>query len=310
MGYAEKKFKIQVPAKNKGGDGDNTYRSLRNRRFKKYDPGSCFITKSSGKTETFSKGKLKRSLLRTGLSQKTCSQIVDQIAGEVRNGEKTSEIYRKALSLVKQKSPLASVRYSLKKSLLELGPEGHYFEDFVAKYFERIGFKVSVCKTLQGKYIRHEVDCIAEKGQDKYYSECKFHNRAGTKNDIKIALYVKARWDDLKDGPEGKNLKGYYLFSNTAFTIDSLTYAQGTGLKLMGVNAPSEKSFLDTIKEMKLYPLTSLRNLSKSQKHHLLSKKLILADELTVEVLFKAGIEEAKVFRIMEEVKAIKRMQT
>lgn len=266
-----------------------------------------YVVKANGSTETFSKNKLTRSLARTGLPRKACENIADKVSAEICDGDKTRNIYRKAFNLIKEKSPLATTRYSLKKALFELGPEGHYFEDYVGRYFERLGHKTEVCRTLQGKFVKHEIDCIASKNDGRYFSECKFHNRSGTKNDVKISLYVKARWDDLKTGPEGANLKGYYIFSNTAFTVDAIQYANGTGLRLMGVNSPNEKSFLEEIKLMKLYPVTSLRNLSKNQKKILLQKKIILADEITSELLFKLGIENAQTNRIMEEVKILQK---
>lgn len=267
---------------------------------------SKFVIKANGKAETFSTSKLTRSLARTGLPIKACERIANQISGEVRDGEKTGHIYKKALTLLKQQSPLAGIRYSLKKSLFELGPEGHYFEDYVERYFRRRGFESSVCQILPGKFVKHEVDCIAVKNNERYFSECKFHNHSGTKNDVKISLYVKARWDDLKQGPEGKNLKGYFIFSNTAFTSDAILYANGTGLKLMGVNAPEQKSFLEEIKEMRLYPITSLRSLNRHQKKILLQMKIIVADEVTLDLLFKSGFDKDQISKIMDEVKLLK----
>lgn len=297
------------------GPGNGRYRDHSDRTFanppaERDRSRARFIIKSNGQTETFSKEKLKRSLLRTGINRKVCTKIADQVSDEIRNGEKTKNIYHKAFSLLKESSSLASVHYSLKKSLLELGPEGHFFENFVSKYFEKAGFQTQVCKTLQGKFVSHEVDCIAIKNKQKFYSECKFHNHAGAKNDIKIALYVKARWDDLKDGPQGSDLSGFYIFSNTAFSGDSITYANGTGLKLMGVNAPFEKSFLDIIKEMKLYPLTSITGLPKIHKNILLSKKFILASELSEDILYKAGLEQSRVNKILEEIKIMHGIQS
>lgn len=276
--------------------------------MKKYQKAR-FVTKANGRKEPFSKIKLTRSLSRTGLPMKTCQDIADKVAGEIQDGDKTGQIYKKAFNLLKEKSSLATVRYSLKKALFELGPEGHFFEDYVARYFERKGYATKVCQTLQGKYVRHEVDCISSLKNDQYFSECKFHNRSGTKNDVKITLYVKARWDDLRTGPEGKNLKGYFVFSNTAFTSDAILYAKGTGLGLMGVNSPPDKSFLEEIRELKLYPVTSLRNLTKAQKHLLLQKKIIIADEIKPDMLFKLGFEEAQTNRILDEIQLLKRSQ-
>lgn len=214
------------------------------------------------------------------------------------------DIFKSALKHVRNTSPLATVHYSLKRSLFALGPEGHNFEAFVARYFEARGFRTETCKNLKGKHVRHEVDVIASDGTNRFYIECKFHNHAGIKNDVKIALYVKARWDDLKEGPEGKNLTGYYVASNTAFTLDALTYSKGTGLRLLGLNAPEGSSFLEEIKVLRLYPITSLSSLGKGQKRHLLSKGIILAQDLKgkEDLLRSFGFRSSLIDRLGEEI--------
>jgi hypothetical protein len=266
------------------------------------------ITKSHGGQETFSRKKLFRSLQRSGLSNKQCEFIADKVYHEVGEGSRTKDIFNKTFRLVKKTSPVAAVHYSLKRSIFELGPTGHYFELFVARYFEKKGFSVKTCKTLKGLLVNHEVDVIAEKDGKKYFVECKFHNRTGIKNDIKIVLYVKSRWDDLKQGPDGKNLTGFYLATNTAFSSDAITYAKGTGLRLMGVNAPPEKSFLEEVKEGHLYPVTSLIGLSKIRKITLLEKNIVLATDLAdhIKLLFDMGMKELEIDQLLQEVERLK----
>lgn len=263
------------------------------------------IRKSSGQFETFSREKLRHSLLRTGLNSSQCEEIANRVSEEVSNGTKTSDIYKKTLNLVKQSSSLAAIHYSLKRSIFELGPAGHNFELFVSKYFEELDFRTQVSKIIQGKFVKHEIDVIAQKSQEKYFIECKFHNRYGIKNDIKTALYVKARWDDSKEGPEGKDLIGFYLASNTSFSLDALTYAEGVGLKLLGVNAPQESPFIEQIKRMKLYPITSLRRINKHLKNELLKNKVILAKEIpaNLHILLKFGLTEEGIEDILNQIK-------
>lgn len=238
------------------------------------------ILKASGRPEVFSKKKLYRSLERTGLPPKECELIAKKVSSEVGEGSPTKDIYNKTYKLVRETSHLATVHYSLKKSLFELGPEGHHFEIFVSKYFETIGFSTETCRTLQGKFVKHEVDVIATKNGEEHFCECKFHNHSGTKNDVKVTLYVKSRWDDLKEGPDGKRLKTFYIASNTSFSVDAISYAQGTGLKLLGVNMPEGESFLDKIKKLKLYPVTSLRRIPKFILKELLLRKIVVANEV------------------------------
>lgn len=270
--------------------------------------GTIRIYKANGDVETYSRAKLYNSLKRTGLSNREASLITNKVGNEVCEGCKTRDIYHKTLKLVKERSSVAAVNYSLKRSLFDLGPTGYHFEQFVGRYFEELGFEIETCLTLQGRWVKHEVDVVAKKNGKRYFAECKFHNRKGIKNDIKTALYVKARWDDLREGPEGQNLHGFYLTSNTAFTLDAVTYAEGCGLKLLGVNAPVHESFLDQIKRLHLYPVTSLRRLNKHQKRILLDQKILVAIDLPqhLNALLKLGLTDQEIESILAEIELLK----
>lgn len=262
------------------------------------------VKKSNGNFEKFSPIKLNRSLQFAGLSKYRAAKIVEAVKKDISDGDSTKDIFKRAYNLVRKESPIAAVHYSLKKSLLGLGPAGFVFEEFVSKIFQEFGFEVQVGSTFKGKWVRHEVDVIATKDNKRYFVECKFHNSMGRKNDIKVALYVKARWDDLNEGPEGKKLDGYYLASNTAFSLDALTYGEGTGLRLLGVNAPTGKSFMNMIEDKKLYPITSLSRLKKTDKVKLLKKGVILCKELlnNRQVLEKLGLEACQIDLIFADI--------
>ena len=262
------------------------------------------IKKSSGNIEAFSEKKLQRSIMRSGLSPVFSKKISKKIAQEIHPGSTTKEIYKKTISLIKKKSSVAATHYSLKRSLIELGPTGYEFEKLIAKYFEAIGYKTQTGIVVEGKFVTHEVDVIATKGQSSLFTECKFHNNGGRKNDIKIALYVKARWDDLSSGPNGSTIKGYYLASNTAFTKDAITYSNGVGLNLLGVNAPQEESLLDKIKIYKLYPITSLVRIKKHYIQLLLKKKIILCSELIKQrtLLIKLGMPKEEIQQLFWDI--------
>jgi len=161
-----------------------------------------------------------------------------------------------------------------------------------------------VSKTFQGRFVRYDVDVVASLNGKRFFVECKFHYGPGIKNDVKVALYVKARWDDLKDGPEGKNLHGFYLASNTAFTKDALAYANGSKLELLGVNAPDGNPFLVEIKRLRLYPITSLRSLNKFSKIELLSRGIMAAQDLHYhkQILQRIGLSEEKIIQVLREV--------
>lgn len=265
------------------------------------------IIKSSGDLELFSASKLERSLKRTGLGPKECRQIAKEVKDSVVSGTSTREIYKHTFKLLKKRSTVAATHYSLKKAILELGPTGYEFEYFASKYFENLGFKTYVGIILQGEFVRHEVDIVGSRTNYQIYAECKFHNNIGHSNDIKIPLYVKARWDDLKNGPDGKYLREFYLISNTTFSKDAILYAEGVGLKLLGVNAPVDESFLDKIKKHKLFPITSLKRLKKIYCQELLSKKIILCKELLKEesFLLRMGMSQDEVHSLFNDINKI-----
>ncbi len=262
------------------------------------------IIKSSGLPEKFSPIKLHNSLKHCGLSNDRSKFIVNEVTRHVKAGTSTKDIYRKAFKLVHQESPFAAIQYSLKRAIIDLGPSGYAFEQFVARYFREIGYTTEVGVVLKGKYVNHEVDIVATTPSEKIYVECKFHNLIGKKNDIKIALYVKARWDDLRDGPAGRNLKSFYLVSNTSFTKDVLQYAEGVGLKLLGLNAPTQESFIDQIRRYNLYPITSLKRLKKHIKDELIKRDILTCKELLHEenILIKLGLKESEIELIFKDI--------
>jgi hypothetical protein len=262
------------------------------------------IKKSSGVEEHFNRLKLERSIARTGLRKKTCKDISATIEKNIQDCSTTKDIYKKTFKLIKKHSTIAAAHYSLKKSLQGLGPTGYEFEAFVAKYFESIGYKTKVSIVLQGEFVSHEVDVYALKNDFITCVECKFHNNNWRKNDIKTTLYVKARWDDLKNGPEGKDLKEFFIASNTSFTKDAIKFANGVGLKLLGVNAPESESFLDKIEMHKLYPITSLSRLKKNIIKELLGKNIILCSELLNEqkTLKTLGLSNEEISHIFSDI--------
>lgn len=266
-----------------------------------------WVSKADGREEAFSKTKLFNSLRYTGLPRTHCRNIVAEIEHGLPSGTSTKEIYGRAKRLVEKESRRASAHYSLKRALFDLGPAGHNFEAFVARYFEAKGFETRTCLTVPGRLVQHEIDVEAYKTGKMYYVECKFHNRAGLKNDIKVALYVKARWDDLRQATGGKRLSGFYFVTNTSFTSDAITYANGSGLKLLGVNMPEKKSFFQEIHELGLYPVTSLKRLTKLHKSLLLANDIILAKDIlsSAKAPYLLNLSESEYQSLIDEVKLL-----
>ncbi len=268
-----------------------------------------FIVKRSGEREPFSETKLRRSLEKALASPAMIDEIVRHIRGELEEGMTTSEIYRHAFSLLKQHHAPLAARYSLKQAILDLGPEGHFFERFVGELVKSKGFAVEVGKVVEGFCVPHEVDVVGEKSDYHIMVECKFHNSLGVKSDVKVALYVQARFEDIerrwKAQPgHGQKFHEAWLVTNTKLTSDAIRYAACVGMKAVGWSYPDSDSLQSLTERSGLHPLTCLTSLNNSQKRRLLNQGAILCKDLLgrTNLLGSAGVSQKDISRTTKEI--------
>ncbi len=155
------------------------------------------ITKASGESVPFSENKLRHSLQRSGATDSQIDFVVDQVNDLLYEGIPTGKIYRKAYEMLRKRSRSKAARYKLKKAIMELGPSGYPFEQFVGAIFEQQGFRSEVGVMVAGKCVAHEIDVLAHKNSKLILVECKFHNRPGVKCDVKVPLYIHSRFRDV-----------------------------------------------------------------------------------------------------------------
>ena len=260
----------------------------------------------------FDESKLRQSLSRTGAS----TEVVENVLGEVRAGLKddmsTREIYIHAFDLLEKEYKPAAVRYSLRNAIGELGPTGFPFEQLIAAIFQAKGFETKTDFVAQGECVEHEIDIVAWNKEKLIMCEAKFHNEFGLKSDIKVALYVKARWDDLDEkefdgfGPRRKLDEGW-LITNTKFSEQAIKFAKCRNMKLVGWNYPENGSLQDLIEETGLHPITSLRSLSSHEKKSLMEAGVIHIRQAleNQDILKQVGIPDDKIAKIVEEINSI-----
>ena len=235
---------------------------------------TILIKKADGSTELFEKLKLETSLKRAGASKPITQEIVKKITVELVNGMTTKEIYQQAFTLLKdkEKHPVAA-KYSLKKAVFDLGPSGFPFEDFIAEIYKAMGYETSTDIILKGKCAEHEVDLLAVKKGKKYGAEIKFHNSQAIKTDLKVALYVYARFDDVI---KNNGVDEGALITNTKFTKNAITYGECVGLKMISWNYPNKDNLYSLIEETGLHPITCLTTISEREKKRLIENKIVL----------------------------------
>ncbi|MFH0845903.1 MAG: ATP cone domain-containing protein [Patescibacteria group bacterium] len=270
-----------------------------------------YIIKANGEKELFDVSKLENSLRRAGADLKTINIIADEISENLEQNMTTAEIYRKAFELLNQTESVHAIRYSVKKAVMDLGPNGFSFEDFVGAMFREMGYAVLLRQLVRGLCVEHEVDFIAKNNEKFLMGEVKFHNEQGIKSDLKVVLYVKERFDDIQKGEFfrniDKNLKfEKWLITNTKFTSQAIQYAEcSREIQLMSWNYPMNNSLFNLIDRAKLYPITCLNSLSSHEKQLFLNKNIVLCREIKrggVRLFNLVGIKKEKQEEILNEI--------
>ena len=267
-------------------------------------PQSMLITKADGEQEPYDAVKLEHSLERAGASSTVRARIAARIARELKPGMRTEDIYRHAFNILRHEdlTPVAA-RYSIKRAVFALGPSGFPFEQFIAEVLRAHGWKTRTGVALTGRCAPHEVDVLAEKDGTRVGIEAKFHNDAGGTTDIKDALYVKARYDDLRETHDASSrVDEGWLMTNTRFTRNAIRYAQCSNLKLIGWDYPRTGNLLDMVEKARVHPLTCLTTLSEGEKRRLLENKIVLCKHVSApHVLEEFGVKPARIPQVLEE---------
>ncbi len=243
------------------------------------------IIKADGSSEIFDPERLNISLKKSGAGEHTAKQITETITNSVAPGTSSKEIYTRAFSLLRKEARPIAARYALRRALLELGPTGHPFEDFISHLYRKEGWQVETRKILRGKCVSHEVDFYAQHPEQGVYlaAELKYHNDPAYKTDLKVALYVKSRFEDIfsRDISErARQIDRGILVTNTKFTSEAIAYAECAGVELLGWGYPADNNLFMRMSSAKVYPITALTILSRSEKRLLIEQGVIAVDEI------------------------------
>lgn len=283
-----------------------------------------YIIKATGEREEFNPQKLLNSLERAGASPELANNIVEQIEKELKENATTKDIYHHAFEILKKENgPEVTARYSLRNAIMDLGPSGFPFEQFVAEIFRAKGFETTTDFVTKGQCAEHEIDIVAWNEEKLIFVEAKFHNEFGVKSDLKVALYVKARWDDLiktsfSFGPTSPMLRGInkernldegWLITNTKFSESAIRYAKCQNMKLVGWNYPEKGNLQDLIEETHLHPITCLTSINPSDEKLLMEAGIVLCKQArdNPDIVAQTGLSKEKIDKMLAEINLIQK---
>ncbi len=271
----------------------------------------AYIIKSDGVTEPFDRTKLEKSLRKLGTKPETAELIVSEVEAGLKDGHTTHEIYKQAFDLLRKHQAPVAIRYSLKRVISELGPSGFPFEKLICEVFKARGYEAVTDQIVMGRCVPHEMDIVAWNPEELIMVEAKFHSDSSAKSDLKVALYIKARFDDLQSGTfhyggqERKMTKGM-IVTNTKFSTVAVQYGECAGLNMVGWNYPKNKNLHHWIEEMNLVPITALPALAEKDIQLLLANNIIISKQLMNTAMLKSlGFSDEKITEIINEVNGL-----
>lgn len=242
---------------------------------------SITVVKINGEKEPFSEQKIRASAKRVGVPKSMLDDLIDEINSKLYDGISTKEIFEIIKSYLNRKdSGGLAAKFNLKQGLAQLGPSGYPFEKFVAHILHELSYSTKTNQMLAGRCVRHEVDVVAVKDGVTNLIETKFHSKQGIKSDVKVTLYIKARYDDIASNWQDSNEVKPWVITNARFTTEAIAYGECVGLQLTSWDYPQGTALRDLIEESKLHPVTVLESISDAQKKVLLEGGIVTCQQI------------------------------
>ena len=233
------------------------------------------VTKQNGEVEAFDERKLERGLKRAGASREVIEQVKRAVRKEIYDGISTREIFAVAFREFRKTEPVTANRYNIKDALMRLGSSGFPFEMFIERILTLQGYRCVRDEMMQGKIITHEIDVDAVKGTERLMVECKHRSKPWISTHIQTALYVYARFLDVKAA-----FTRPMLVTNTKFSPQVIEYAKGVGMRLMGWHFPKEDSLERNIDVFNAYPVTLLPSMTDEMLEICLRKGYVMLSDI------------------------------
>jgi len=262
------------------------------------------VKKSSGDIVDFSTEKLELSLFRAGASPELIEHIIQKIKHDYVEGITTANIHNKAFHMLRNASYEYAAKYKMKQAILELGTSGYPFEAYISFLLQYQGLTTQVGLIMEGDCVKHEVDVYARNEEKEIIVECKHHRTYSYKSDIKVALYVHARSNDIisnlkKAAPDKKYRT--WLVTNTRFSKDAIAYGKCHDMYLLAWDYPKNGNLPDRIRLSGLYPISCLCSLTKKEKQSLLDKEVVLCRQILEKPGLLNEINNRKQSKVLKE---------
>lgn len=248
------------------------------------------VIKFDGREQKFDKEKIIRTCIRMRASPEIAKKVADKIEQRIYDGITTKKIMQMIFSYIRKERPEFKHVTDLRSAISALRPKPD-FELFIARLLKAHGYKVKTNKIINGKCIDHEIDVIAEKGDEILYVEVKHHYKAHTYTGLGYFLESNSTFEDLVDGYKSGatdiKFTNVMIISNTKLSAHAKRYADCRGITYIGWKAPEHHGLESMIEEKKLYPITMIRGINRDEEARLGDAGIV-----TLEQIIKTSADE------------------
>lgn len=273
---------------------------------------TILVTKADGTKQPFQREKIINTCLRMHASREAAESIADKIESRVYDGIPTKKILQMIFSYLKKYRPAIRHQIDLRKAISLLRPSPD-FERFVQMLLGEHGYTVTRNRIIRGKCVEHEIDAIAQKGDETYLVEIKHHSNHHTYTGLDVPRIARATLEDLTEGLNlglnSINFSKALIVCNTKFSEHAARYAECRGIDHIGWKAPPEHGLERMIEERGLHPITLLRGLDKGSREKLADNGILLLKQLIThdadELSEKTKISKDQLIDIMKNAKEI-----
>ena len=271
-----------------------------------------YVTKFDGRKQFFDKQKIVKTCLRMGANYQQANDVADRIEKGAYDGIRTKEIIKKVFIYLQKYKPEIKHQIDLRESIALMRPKPD-FEQFVSLLLAAYGYKIKTNQIIDGKCVDHEIDVVAEKGNEVILVEVKHHFQPHTFTGLPVFLEVQAKFEDFVEGYKvGRNKINFnkvLVVGNTKISDHAKRYSTCKGIQNIGWRYPEKKGLEKMIEEKGLYPITFLKGLDVRIQAKLGDNGIILLKQLVEmninELVKKTGIKKEKIFNLVKRAREL-----
>ena len=86
------------------------------------------VTKDDGSQELFDEEKIRLSMANAGADRASIEKAINNIKKTLTEFMPSEKIYKIAVKTLQKHEPVTAIKYTLKRSMMDLGPDGFVFE--------------------------------------------------------------------------------------------------------------------------------------------------------------------------------------